>query len=45
MSSDLDMYSDDFDSKEKTKLETIIQSTPEEQDEKLSGKFIYYIKL
>lgn len=35
MSSDLDMYSDDFDSKEKMKLEN--RSSQEEPEEKLTG--------
>lgn len=42
MSSDLDMYSDDFDSKEKTKLENTSQTNQEEPEGKLTGTIIYY---
>lgn len=40
MSSDLDMYAEDFDLKEKEKLESTIQNDQEEPEEPLTG--IYY---
>lgn len=43
MSSDLDMYAEDFDLKEKEKLESTIQSgqeEPEEPEELLTGTYL-----
>jgi len=37
MASDLDMYAEDFDLKEKEKLESTIQSGQEEPEELLTG--------
>lgn len=46
MSSDLDMYADDFDSKEKEKLENPSQSNQEEIEEKdIIGKMIFVLTI
>lgn len=42
MSSDLDMYAEDFDLKEKEKLGSSSQEEPEELEEQITGTIIYF---
>lgn len=42
MASDLDMYADDFDSKEKEKLESTSQSSQDNLEQPETGIVLYY---